>query len=59
MYEDGWIFCRLKLCDYGGCVDEREQVAACNNFLKNKNYKIKTVSGTKFDEFPATIGHLV
>ena len=44
---------------WGDCVDEREQVAACNNFLKNKNYKIKTVSGTKFDEFPATIGHLV
>jgi hypothetical protein len=27
-------------------------------FLKNKNYKIKTVSDTKFDEFSVTIGHL-
>lgn len=29
------------------------------NFLENKNHKIKTISSTRLDMFPALIGHFI
>lgn len=40
-------------------VKKEDKLQFVINFLKNKNYRIKTVSGTKFDMFPASIGHLI
>ncbi len=40
-------------------IKKEDKLQFLINFLKNKNYKIKTVLGTKFDVFPTTIGHLV
>lgn len=40
-------------------VKKEDKLQNVTKFLENKNYKIKTVSSTKFDVFPAVIGHLI
>lgn len=40
-------------------VKERDKLQFVINFLENRNYKIKTISSTKFDVFPASLGHLI
>lgn len=40
-------------------IKKEDKLQFVINYLKNKNYKIKTVSGTKFDMFPASVGHLI
>ena len=40
-------------------VKKEDKLQTAIKFLENRNYKIKTVSSTKIDMFPATIGHLI
>lgn len=40
-------------------VKKKDKLQFVINFLENKNYKIKTISSTKFDMFPASTGHLI
>ena len=40
-------------------IKQEDKLQIVTEFLENKNYKIKTISSTKFDMFPASTGHLI